>query len=78
MLLYFDASMYGGNTTPKVSPGSAIHVVARLEASVPNHLSKLWLRRELAYALDEVLVRVAIASENGSEERDNGERVLVV
>ena len=68
------------DAVPEVDPRAALPLVhaAGGEARVLNHLSKVGLRRELADALDEVLVRGAVPGEYRAEEGDDRERVLVV
>ena len=78
--LELDTSVNTSNPVPEVDPRSALALMhpASHEASVLDHLRELGLRRELADALDEVLVRGAVPGEDRAEEGDDGERVLVV
>ena len=71
--------MYRGNSAPQVRPRAALALVhrARRESRVRNHLCELGLRRELADALDEVLVRRAVAGEDRAEQGDHRDPVFV-
>ena len=68
--LHLDTLVNRSNATPEVTPGTSILVSARREASITNHLRKLFLWREFADGFDEVLVGVAVASKDGPHERD--------
>lgn len=72
--------MYARDAAPEVRPRAALALVHRpgREARVGDHLRERGLRREAADALDEVLVRLAVAGEDGAQQRDDRERVLVV
>ena len=78
--LQLDPSVDTRDAVPKVGPGAALALAqgAGREARVLDHFGKLGLRRELANALDQILVRGAVAGEDRAEERDDRERVLVV
>ena len=72
--------MNTGDSAPQINPRAALALVhrARREASVRNHLRKVRLWREPTNALHEVLIRLAVAGEDGPQQGDDGERVLVV
>eukprot|EP00955_Chlamydomonas_euryale_P009046 96807-Chlamydomonas_euryale.AAC.2 len=53
-------------------------VCDRREAGVLNHAGECLLVRELAYALDQVLVARAVTCHQLADCRDDGERVRVV
>lgn len=78
--LQLDTRVDARDAVPEVRPGPALalaHGPGR-EARVLDHLRELGLRRELADALDEVLVRGAVAGEDRAEQGYDRERVLVV
>ena len=78
--LQLDPSVDARDAVPEVGPRAALalaHGPSR-EARVLDHLGERGLRRELADALDQILVRGAVAGEDRAEERDDRERVLVV
>ena len=78
--LQLDPSVDTRDAVPEVGPGAALALAQRTgrEARVLDHFGKLGLRRELANALDQILVRGAVPGEDRAKERDDGERVLVV
>ena len=73
--LDLDAGMNTCDTTPQVRPTA---VLPDLEPGIGNHARKFWLWRETSDGLDEILVRVAVASEDASQHGDNRERVGLV
>ncbi len=78
--LQLDTGVDARDAVPEVGPGAALALAhgASREARVLDHLRECRLRRELADALDEVLVRRAVAGEDRAEQRDDRERILVV
>lgn len=78
--LYFDAGMNASDSAPKVSPCAAValEIPTRSEARLSNHPCKVLLTGELPYRFYQILVGLAITSEDGSQERDDREGILVV
>ena len=72
--------MNARDPVPEVDPRAALALVhaAGGETRVLDHLGEVRLRRELADALDEVLVRGAVPGEDRAQEGYDRERVLVV
>lgn len=66
------------DTAPEVCPCTPIVVSTSHEPSISYHLRKLGLTRKLAYGLDQVLIRVPVASQDRAQEGNHAEGVLVV
>ena len=70
----FDTLMNSGDTTREI----LISIPRHREPSIDYHVPELLLIGEPLYALDEVLVRVPVASNNLADERDRAERPALI
>lgn len=76
--LKLHAGVYARDSTPQVCPCASFRVLSSREPRLADHLRELRLRREFTNRFDKVLVRVTVTSEDCSEKRDNGKRILIV
>jgi len=77
-ILGFYSCVDRSNTAPEVRPCAPIMVSTSHKPSISYHLRKLGLTRKLAYGLDQVLIRVPVASQDRAQEGNHAKRVLVV
>lgn len=66
------------NSTPQISPRAPVDMFPSGESRVSDHIRKFRLWRKFTDGFDEILVRRAVARQDGAHERDHGERILVV